>query len=338
MGEALFKVKQTALKTGSEEFWQYQNILRAVTLSVGEARDVMSGMQGGIAEVCGSLSRIKTRTDKCAENIGNMGNVLEDIAELYGNTEIVLVENKKTYTQAAGIFILAGGVPADLSGAVSTSAGWLGYEFNEENPGITAWIGKAGAEIGDDSAYIRVNGYLGKGEAEVKAESAFMKTETKSKYKNGKWIEKEEIVFFMAETGAEASVSAIAGDVETKVGDDMLGLEGKAEGGAGNAAAGVNGEISVGEDGLNANVEGKAMVSAVEGKAEGTINILGIEITGKIGGYAGAAGLEGKAGIVDNKFVIEGGVAALLGCSAGIEIGLNEEGWDNFIDYISFWD
>lgn len=47
MGEALFKVKQTALKTGSEEFRQYQNILRAVTLSVGEARDVMSGMQGG---------------------------------------------------------------------------------------------------------------------------------------------------------------------------------------------------------------------------------------------------------------------------------------------------
>ena len=80
------------------------------------------------------------------------------------------------------------------------------------------------------------------------------------------------------------------------------------------------------------------MVSAVEGKAEGTINILGLEITGKVGGYAGAAGVEGKVGIEDNKLVIEGGVAALIGGSAGLEIGFNEVGWDNFVDFIIFWD
>ena len=71
---------------------------------------------------------------------------------------------------------------------------------------------------------------------------------------------------------------------------------------------------------------------------EATINILGLEITGKVGGYAGAVGVEGKVGIEDNKFVLEGGAAALIGGSAGIEIGFNDEGWDNFVDFIVFWD
>ena len=57
-----------------------------------------------------------------------------------------------------------------------------------------------------------------------------------------------------------------------------------------------------------------------------------------IGGYAGAVGVEGKVGIEDNKFVLEGGAAALIGGSAGIEIGFNDEGWDNFVDFIVFWD
>lgn len=82
------------------------------------------------------------------------------------------------------------------------------------------------------------------------------------------------------------------------------------------------------------------MVAAVEGKASGTINILGLEITGKVGGYAGAAGVGGKIGIEDNKFVLEGKVAALLGLSAGVEIGFNDTGWSNlksdFVDFISF--
>ena len=52
--------------------------------------------------------------------------------------------------------------------------------------------------------------------------------------------------------------------------------------------------------------------------------------TGKVGGYAGAVGVEGKVGIEDNKFVLEGGAAAVIGGSAGIEIGFHDEGWDNF--------
>ena len=49
-------------------------------------------------------------------------------------------------------------------------AGWFGYEFDEDNPGVTAWIGKGSAWTGDDSAYAGVNGYLGKSEAAAKAD------------------------------------------------------------------------------------------------------------------------------------------------------------------------
>lgn len=220
--------------------------------------------------------------------------------------------------------------------SANTTAKWLGYELSDENSAVTAWIGKANAEFQNEWGYAGVNAYLGKSEVAAKAEAGIMKTKTKKEYKDGKWIEKSSTDFITAEAGASASVSALAGDAKGNLGNDMLGIEGKAQGSAGNAKAEAKGKFSVGEDGLNANVKGEAMVSAIEGEASGTINILGLEITGKAGGYAGAVGVEGKVGIEDNKFVLEGGAAALIGGSAGIEIGFNDEGWDNFIDFIFF--
>ncbi|WP_122789246.1 hypothetical protein [Intestinibacillus sp. Marseille-P6563] len=222
--------------------------------------------------------------------------------------------------------------------SASATANWLGYELSDDNPGVTAWVGKAGAEAQNEWGYAGVNAYLGKGEAAAKADAGIMKTTTKKEYKDGKWVEKTRTDFITAEAGASASVSALAGDAEAGLGSDMLGVEGKAEGTVGTAKAEAKGKFSVSEDGVNANVKGEAMVAAVEGEASGTINILGLEITGKVGGYAGAVGVEGKVGIEDNKFVLEGGAAALIGGSAGIEIGFNDDGWDNFVDFIVFWD
>ncbi len=42
----------------------------------------------------------------------------------------------------------------------SSSADWMGHEFDENNLGITAWIGKASAEVQNGSSYAEVNGYL----------------------------------------------------------------------------------------------------------------------------------------------------------------------------------
>lgn len=229
--------------------------------------------------------------------------------------------------------------------SASAAADWLGYELADGNPGITAWVGKANAEAQNEWGYAGVNAYLGKAEANADADFAFMETTKEREYVDGKWVERTVTKFIEAEAGAGASVSVLAGDGEAGVGTDMLGAEVGAEGSVGNAKAEVKGEFSVTEDGVNANVGGKAIVSAVEGEASGTINILGIEIKGTIGGYAGAVGAEGKIGIEDNKFVMEGGVAALLGVSGGVEIGFNDEGWDNFtegvedfVDFVTFWD
>lgn len=224
------------------------------------------------------------------------------------------------------------------SPSASASVDWLGYELSDGNPGVTARVGKASAEAQNEWGYAGVNAYLGKGEAAIKADAGIMKTTTKKEYQDGKWDEKSRTDFITAEAGASASVSALAGDAEAGLGSDMLGIEGKAEGAVGIAKAEAKGKFSVGEDGVNANVKGEAMVAAVEGEAKGTINILGLEITGKVGGYAGAVGVEGKVGIEDNKFVLNGGAAALIGGSAGVEIGFNDEGWNNFVDFIVFWD
>lgn len=227
---------------------------------------------------------------------------------------------------------------ANYISPVPLNPNWFIPVGPDGNPGVTAWIGKASAEAQNEWGYAGVNAYLGKGEAAAKADAGIMKTTTKKEYQDGKWVEKSSTDFITAEVGASASVSALAGDAEAGLGSDMLGIEGKAEGAVGTAKAEAKGKFSVGEDGVNVNVKGEAMVAAVEGEAKGTINILGLEITGKVGGYAGAVGVEGKVGIEDNKFVLDGGAAALIGGSAGIEIGFNDEGWDDFVDFIIFWD
>lgn len=237
---------------------------------------------------------------------------------IYGNTPSVIDSSRKPSSNA--------------------DADWLGYEVAEGKPKITAWIGKANAEAENEWGHAGVNAYLGKAEAEAKADFSFMETKKKKEKVDGKWVEKTETEYIKAEIGAGASVSVLEVDAEAGAGTDMLGVEVDAEGSAGNAKLEGKGKFSITEDGVNANVSGEAMVSAVEGEAKGTINILGIEITGSIGGYAGAVGVEGKVGIEDNKFVMEGGVAAVLGVSGGVEIGFNDEGWDNFVEFITFWD
>lgn len=223
-------------------------------------------------------------------------------------------------------------------GMFSEGGNFLGYEFPTDKYGITAWIGRVGGEFGNEDMHGSINGYLGKCNALWENEWSIGETKTERKYKNGRWTEEESWSLINGKTGGELSVSILSGEAEMETGDDMFGSEFSGNVSAGNASVKGEGELSVGEDGINANVSGELMVTALEGEVSGTLNILGIEITGTVGGYAGGAGVEGKIGIEDNKFVMEGGFAALLGLSGGIEIGLNDEGWDNFVDFVTFWD
>ncbi len=226
----------------------------------------------------------------------------------------------------------------------SADADWIGYESSSDNPGVAAYVGKAGAEAENEIGYAGVNAYLGKVDASAKSDFSFMERKTKSEYKDGEWTEKTTTEFLNAELSAGVDVSIFSTDGEAGVGNDMLGAEVEGEGSLGNAELSGKGEFSVGRKegekgiGIELNAKGKAMVSAAEGEVKGTINILGIEITGTLGGYAGAVGVEGEIGVDDGKFKLKGGAAALFGGSVGVEIGFNETGWDNFVDAVTFWD
>lgn len=222
------------------------------------------------------------------------------------------------------------------AGAIA-SASWFGYKISDNVPGVVAWVGKANAEAKNNWAYAGVNGYLGKVEAEGTAKAEFIQYKADNKYKENNWDQNKKNVGGYVEAGAHVSASIAKGDAKAGLGNDMLGTEIKADGSLGNATTEAKGVFSFGDNGVNANIKGKAMVSAAEGKASASINLLGMEITGNIGGYAGAAGVEGKLGIEDGKFIMEGGVAALLGLSFGVEIGLNEGGWNNVVNFMKFW-
>lgn len=306
--------------------------------------------------------------------LGRMSGALEQAARIYEETENRIKEQRKSreyrgfptgpsiiakphiilplitlISPATGVLYITRGIPfgriPSFSGKSRSAyayagayAEWLGYERQEGNPGVTAWVGKAGAQAENQWGHAGVNAYLGKADAKAQADFAFMKKTKKTEYQDGKWVEKTKTEFLAAEAGVGASVTVAAADGKAGAGGDMLGAEVKAEGALGTAKAESKGKFSIGSDGVNANVEGKAMVAAAEGKASGTINILGMEITGKVGGYAGAIGAEGKVGFEGGKFVAQGGAAAGVGASAGIEIGFNKTGWNNFVDFVTFWD
>lgn len=331
--------------------------LRSVAEQIKHEQDAVKALRSGLEMTAGrymeaeeaNLSRIVADIVDFEEAGSSMGPkeswlpvLMDYLWELFENIVIskafVIPLVRAIINPVVSSLLLNSGLAVGSSSYSSASGDWFGYELTDDHPGITAWVGKASAEAGNDWSSAEVNAYVGKAEAEAKADGSFMEYKKKKKYMNGEWTETETLDVLSAEIGASASVSALAGDAKAEVGGDMLGAEVKAEGNVGEAVAEAKGEFSIGEDGVNAVASGKAMVAAAEGKASGTINILGIEITGKVGGYAGAAGVEGKIGFEDNKFVLEGGLAAVFGVSGGVEIGFNEEGWSNFIDFITFWD
>lgn len=224
------------------------------------------------------------------------------------------------------------------SATASASGSWLGHEFADGHPGVTAWIGKGSAAFENDFSYGEVNAYLGKVDANAKFDFSFFNGgESWADGGDGEGFAKG----FNAEVSAGVSAQAAAVDGKIGFGDGMFGGEIAGEGSLGNAELSGGAKFSLGDEGVNAYVEGSAIVSAAEGEVSGTINFFGIEITGSASGYAGAAGVEGEAGIKDGSFVLKGGAAAGIGGSLGIEIGLSDEAQEaigEVLDLFTFWD
>ncbi len=341
------------LKTAGSELESAGKLLSASSLSsAGGAYLRLSDCGASLQTIGGCVSAgtvaqavasYRAALNRISAYSSNLASAVSTTASLFRSAE------SGSTTAATAVPV---GAAATIAAVAATSPmwDWLGYELDDGS--VTAWLGKASASGGDDYLSGEVNAYLGKAKAEAKLKASLMKGEVKKEYKNGEWTEKEVFTVLNLEAAAGASASVLSADATASAGNNWLGSELKVEGSAGNASVEAKGQVSVGEDGINAVVKGEAMVSAVEGEVSGTVTILGIEFTAKAGGYAGAVGVEGKAGIENNKLVVEGGVAAIFGGSVGFEIGLSDETWDfitdtvdtitdgvsDFVDFLTFWD
>lgn len=219
--------------------------------------------------------------------------------------------------------------------------GW-GVERIDGGFGGTAYIGKISAKAENEHTSSQVTAYVGKSTCAITGDANFFSYKRKAEKKKTEeypQLQEPEQDIIALEGGVEVSFKGLEINTETIVGDDMLGLETGSEVSIGEANATGKVDFSVSKNGtVDFKAEGEAMVAAVSGEGKANFNILGLEIGLNAGGYVGALGVEGKFGIDDNKFVMKGGIAAVLGVSAGIEIGFNDTGWINFVDGIIFWD
>lgn len=283
-----------------------------------------------------TLEDVRAKLEENIQKCNDIANGLEQVISEYEKTEKELTEYIPSGTGSSGFFT-------------------PGYELAEGHPGITAWLGKAEATFKKGIAEASVSAVVGKVEAEGKAEFSFFKGKKSRELKDGKWEEKESAEYINAELSGGISAVAATVTAEGSLGNEYLKVKGKATVDVGKGELKGKGKFSVSEKGVDLYAEGSAIVSAVEAEASGTINILGLQIKAKGSAYAGAVGVEGKIGVNDGKFVIEGGAAALVGLSGGLEIGIDTEFWDNvsenvdkvkgavsdafdgFVDFISFW-
>ena len=313
------------------------SVLRDISDQISQDEESMRAMYDG-------LEKIASRYSKTERNIlevwgeGNDSDWKDIFKDIITGKPYIVQSVLSFISPPAGLLYVTSGISSgnrpsffDYSRSPSASASveGRGYEFSEGNPGITAWLGKAHAEAQNEWGYGEVNAYVGK--ADASADFGFLTADDDGKF-----------TFIKAAAGA--NVEALGGDVKLGLGSDILGMTTQAEGAVGVARAGFDGEFSIEEDGsFNAYGKVEAIAAAAKGEIKGTINIGGIEITKTMGGYAKAVGLEGKIGVVDNKFVMKGGGALGIGTSVGYEIGLNDAGkeylkkyCENLIDEVTF--
>ena len=299
-------------------------------------RSKLQNIKNQFGSICSSIDGDVTSVSSIDNKVSKINREL--------NVEIKSLNNMKTYcVNSAGTYSLLDGkvsdVPKDFASetvvATTISAAapgaywdWFGAD-TEDGKEAYAYIGKGHAGTDWDWGSAEIDAYLGKASAWWKFDFNFLEFENKKE--EGEDAKETASMFGLdIEAGASAEVFSTEGNVT--LGDGNLGFGIEGEGAVGKAEASVGFEFGVGEDGVDANFEAEAMVAAVEGEAKATFSLFGLDFTFKIGGYAGALGAEAKAGIDDNKFVAEAGLAALFGVSLGFEVGFNDAALQNIQD------
>lgn len=280
--------------------------------------------------VAAAIGSVSSATRNVGNTANQFANAIIQASDLFVQLENELMGAEFEKIQPATVPTLVSAVCGTIH-AVHARVQGPGYEVAEDGRSVTGW-GKRYTGEWDFGDYGKgeVNAYLGKGKADWKVDLDFFNQKKKTEYnkETGKWETKDEFVIVGMELAGGISGSLIAIDGKHEVGDSTLGAE--VSGKVDVVKGSLNGKakLEISDEEISAIVKGEALVTAVEGEVKGTIKVLGIEITGKAEGYAGALGGKFEFGFKTDeetgkmKFVAEGGAAAVIGGSLGIEIGI----------------
>ena len=220
-------------------------------------------------------------------------------------------------------------------------------DFNIEGPNaevdglaVDAWLGKAKGEFQNEWVYGDASVSVGNFWAGADGSIAGMDIGAKvEEDKDGKVYSKEWERYAQVKAKVGASVSLFSQSAKVGVGSDMFGAEVSENISIGNAEAIAEGRASLNSSGgLELYGKVSAMVSAAKGTISKTYNILGTKVKVNVSGLAGAYGVLAEGSFKNGTFKGEVGAAKLFGLTVGVEVGLNDTGWANFVDYLTFWD
>ena len=212
-----------------------------------------------------------------------------------------------------GLGVLAGSL--DLLGYKTTDKEGLKFNLTEgdlyayKKVGLEGYLTKASIEN-------KLGVFSGKSSAELLHFDTDFGGEI-TLFKDGKFSPNVSI-------GGSAEGSVLHLETEYQVGTDDLNyhLEGEADvlGGEVKADAGLGYSYENGELQFEAKVEGGAEVYALKGEAKTGFTIFGIDVDVSVEGKLGAAGGTFSAGVTEDGFNLGGGLSALLGVEANLNV------------------
>lgn len=359
---ATFEVKPDKLKKQAASIGKVSSALKTQGEEIINVKNNVKLSSGSDELVKRQLNILYESVVKYSSYIGTMGTKLEEIADLYISTETSVSGGTPVKGQINPLDQYAWAqpvVPDSLIKKELTKKGilWgigISGTFTEELFGhsvdkkLTSGIGwKEDEETGkmklDSISLIKGEisgeGHVAKGSVEgnigvVSGEASVTAGVISGSGSVGISLYDDGEFAPVVEAGAEVKVKGIDEKVGVKIGNDEYDGHVGAEATVGSAKAGADAGIgkvsyknSKGKEikGYGAKAKVKAEAYAAEGSVSGGVKIMGIEITGSIGGKAGGGGIGAEGGISTGG--IGGSITA--GVLLGAEIGLDID-WSGF--------
>jgi len=319
------KVNTTKLKNYSSEFDSCRSRILDIQNRLGTIAKAMGIEFTLAANISTDMLQIAAEMEAEINSLHNMKVYCYNAARCYASLDGDVLEDDKPATTTP--------LPTEPSQENSEETkdnvywDWLGA--SAENGEAIAYLGHGHAEGDWGWGNASVDTYIGKAKAWWDVDFDFYGW--KREKEKGDEKAKDSTKFFNLGIEAGASAELVQSEGEVVLGDGNLGFTIAGEGSVGKAGAAL--DVHVGYDkekGFTAKGEAEAIVAAAKGEAKASFSFLGFDFTFKIGGYAGALGVEAEYVFENGKFSGKAGFAALFGFSLGFEIGFNDAAKDNW--------